>query len=386
MNRLINTCLLLLFFVSTLFADNYETLTKDFVRGKANIQSMSVMTFGPEGILFIGDSQAGKIFALDFNDREKAEKIESFQLEDLESKLAGLMGTDKNGVLIHDMAVNPISQNIYLAVSRADALQLGFWKRANDIANASILLRINTKGEIEEVALDDISHSVTEVPAVIEEGEVNWRKSDQRTDAITDIAYDDNRLYVAGLSNEEFASALRVLDFPFGKEASFSTVEVWHVAHGKSETEAPIRTLLPYTVKGEKMILAAYTCTPFVTIPVEGLKNGEHIKSTTIAEFGWGNMPIDIVSYRNARSGKDKILMSNTSKALIQINADELEKDNEALTEALQPGEYAIGLPHNVYSIVGVSQMDNFGEDHILVLQLMPNGHLNLRAFPTNRL
>ena len=37
------------------FADNYEELTKDFTLAKAEIQSMSVMTFGPEGILFVGD-------------------------------------------------------------------------------------------------------------------------------------------------------------------------------------------------------------------------------------------------------------------------------------------------------------------------------------------
>lgn len=386
MNRLLNTFLLLLFFTPILLADDYETLIKDFTYGKADIQSMSVMSFGPEGILFVGDSKSGKIFALDMKDRKPAEKIESFQLEDIESKLAGLMGTDRGGVLIHDLAVNPISQNIYLSVSRADAMQLGFWKQANDISYANILLRITPNGDMEEVSLDAINHSIAEVPGVIDEGQENWRKSDQRTDGITDIAYDEGRLYVAGLSNEEFASALRVLDFPFGKKPTFSTIEVFHVAHAKSETEAPIRTLIPYNIEGEKMILAAYTCTPFVTIPISDLKSGEHVKSKTIAEFGWGNMPIDIIAYRNERSGKDKLMMSNTSKALIQINADELKKDATALTEGLKSGQYAVGLPHNVYSVVGVSQMDNFGKDHILVMQRMPNGHLNLRAFPTNRL
>lgn len=52
-----------------LAADSYEALTKDFVKGNAALQSMSVMTFGPEGILFIGDSKAGKLVALDLNDR-----------------------------------------------------------------------------------------------------------------------------------------------------------------------------------------------------------------------------------------------------------------------------------------------------------------------------
>ena len=158
-------------------ADNYEKLTKNFITGKAAIESMSVMTFGPEGLLFIGDSKAGKIFSLDLGDREKNDSQERFVMEDIETKLGSALGVGPKEIVIHDMAVNPISQNIYLAVSRTDAMQLGYWKQANDLAYATILVKVVSDG-FEEIALDNIRHSVTEVPKVIEPGKESWRKSD----------------------------------------------------------------------------------------------------------------------------------------------------------------------------------------------------------------
>lgn len=368
--------------LSTTFASTYEALTRDFVYGKAEVKSITVMSFGPEGILFLGDSKAGKLYALDMGDRVKNDSKEAFNLDDLEGKLAALLGADPKGVLIHDMAVNPISQNVYLAVSRADANGQGFWKLPNDLADATLLLRINPAGEITEVDLGSIKHSVAEVPKVVEEGVKNWRDSDNRTEAITDIAYDNGKLYVAGLSNEEFASVLRVLDFPFGRQATYSTIEVWHVAHGKSETEAPIRTLFPYEIDGKKYILAAYTCTPFVSIPVDDLKNGQHVKSKTLGEFGWGNMPIDIIKYRT-ETGKDGLLMSNSSKAVIRINPEDIPKQEKGLTEPLKDHEYAVGLHHDVLSLVSVTQIDNLNEMNVLMLMRMPNGTLGLRSYPT---
>ncbi|MEO1258891.1 MAG: hypothetical protein AAFZ15_08830 [Bacteroidota bacterium] len=365
------------------FAENYEELTKNFTTGKAAIQSMSVLTFGPEGILFVGDSKGGNIYALDLNDREKNESTERFAMEDVETKLGSALGVGPKEVLIHDMAVNPISQNIYLAVSRADAMQLGYWRMANDIANATILIKIKPDGSMEEVSLESIYHSYAEVPKVIEPGTESWRKSDYRTDAITDIAYDDRKLYVAGLSNEEFASALRIMDFPFNKKTSYSTIEVYHVAHKKWETEAPIRTLVPYTMNGQKYILAGYTCTPFVSIPVNDLKPGKHVVSKTLAEFGSGNMPIDIISYKSG--DQPMLLMSNSNKTLIRINPAKIDVGEKGLTEPMPEGAYTIGLDHDVLSGQGITQIDNLNSNNILLLQRQPNGTLALRSMRIRR-
>ena len=383
MKKLLFT-LVLFGLLATGFSNTYEELTKGFVTGKAAIESISVMTFGPEGILFIGDSKAGKIFALDLKDREQNDSEDRFVMEDLEAKVGSALGVGRREVIIHDMAVNPVSQNIYLAVSRTSALELVGWLQPNDLAFATVLLKIKPGGSIEEVALDNISHSVEEVPKVIATGQENWRKSDLRTDAITDIAYDAGQLYVAGLSNEEFASALRVMAFPFAGISSHTTIEVYHVAHAKSETEAPIRTLLPYTLNGEKFILASYTCTPFVSIPVSDLKPGSHVVCKTLAEFGYGNLPIDIIRYTNSHD-KDMLMLSGSSKALIRIDPADISTEEKGLTEPMADGEYTAGLEHDVLSSVGVTQLDNLNSHHLLTLQRRPNGNLDLRSLRIRR-
>ncbi|MEL6842834.1 MAG: hypothetical protein AAFP02_06425, partial [Bacteroidota bacterium] len=137
------------------------------------------------------------------------------------------------------------------------------------------------------------------------------------------------------------------------------------------------RTFLPYTFDGVPHLLASYTCTPFVSFPVSAIENGKHIKVKTLAEFGFGNMPIDIITY--TKEGKEYILMSNTSKSLIKIDPNDIPKA-ENITRKLEKGEYAIGLPHDAVSKVGISHLDNYNDKHVMVLQRMPNGFLNLQT------
>src|SRR5215213_2532470 len=93
-----------------------------------------------------------------------------------------------------------------------------------------------------------------------------------RTSTITDMAYVDGALLVAGLSNEEFSSKLRRIPFPFTDAVTGGSLEIFHVSHGKWETEAPIRTFVPYD--DGRSILASYTCTPVVQITLADLTPG----------------------------------------------------------------------------------------------------------------
>jgi len=61
------------------------------------------------------------------------------------------------------------------------------------------------------------------------------------------------------------------------------------------ETQAPIRTFVPYEIDGREYVLAAYTCTPLVTIPFSDLQPGAKVHGTTIADLGSGNQPLDMV-------------------------------------------------------------------------------------------
>ena len=83
-----------------------------------------------------------------------------------------------------------------------------------------------------------------------------------RTVTVTDLSYVDGVLLVAGASNEEFASTLRRIPFPFNGDSRANSLEIYHVSHGKYETASPIRTFVPYD--SNESILASYTCTPVV--------------------------------------------------------------------------------------------------------------------------
>jgi hypothetical protein len=129
---------------------------------------------------------------------------------------------------------------------------------------------------------------------------------------------------VAGLSNEEWSSALRSIPYPFNTAPKGATLQIWHSSHGRYETESPIRTFVPYTIAGQAYVLAAYTCTPLVKIPVSELKPGVKVKGVEIADLGAGNQPLDMVPYK--KGGHEYILIANSSFGVVKLKADSLEK------------------------------------------------------------
>ena len=86
-----------------------------------------------------------------------------------------------------------------------------------------------------------------------------------------------------------------------------ATLQIWHSSHGRFETQAPIRTFVPYSISGKDYVLAAYTCTPLVKIPFSDLKPGAQVKGAEIADLGAGNQPVDMVPYK--KNGHDYILI-----------------------------------------------------------------------------
>ena len=62
-------------------------------------------------------------------------------------------------------------------------------------------------------------------------------------------------------------------------------------------------------------MLASYLCTPLVTFPASGLEDGEHLKGKTVAEFGSGNYPLDMVLTRH--DDEDFVVLSNSMLPLM---------------------------------------------------------------------
>ncbi|MEM7481114.1 MAG: hypothetical protein AAF481_08055 [Acidobacteriota bacterium] len=349
-----------------------------FQDGPPPIQSMSTLAFGPEGVLLVGDAKGGAVVALDLQDTDKTTPVERFGVGDLETKIAALVGTRTSEVLIHDLATHPISGAVYLAVSRGRAKWESRWSLPNDLADASILLRIDGEAKLDEVDLSGVRWAKADLPDPVDPQQLHrWKDGvPLRAEMITDLVYDDGMVWVAGLSNEEFSSALWQVPYPFSARASKTTVEVFHGAHGKWETHSPVRTFVPYELAGKKQILAAYLCTPLAVFDRAALKDGDHVKGRTVAEFGSGNFPLDMVVYE--KGGKEKLLIANSMLPLMIVDLADVEAFEGEITSA--PGTYTAGVPYEIRSPVGIQQLDRLDDKRLVALQRMPSGTLDLVA------
>jgi hypothetical protein len=358
---------------TSLIASNSEPVMK---KGTPEIKSISKLEFNENGVLFLGDSEGGNVFAIDLNDSQSSDFADALNIEDLENDIAGMLGTSSENVLIHDLAVNPVSKNIYLSVSRARAKWSSRWQLPNDLASADILIKITPSGEFSEVKLEDVEYSSVSLPNPVDaDQEHRWKKGARlRVDAITDLIYHEGNIYVAGLSNEEFAASMWVAPYPFKKDIKTSTLEIFHGAHGKYETASPIRTFLPYELNNKSHIMAAYLCTPLVTFELDKLGNQNHVKGRTVAEFGSGNYPLDMVLYQN--NGKDYVLMSNSQLPLLIFDPADVEAYEGEINSEVEG--YLAGVKYTPRSGSGMQQLDDFNEKYILATQRLPSGKLAL--------
>jgi len=285
----------------------------DLASGKVQLQSAGPMAFGPDGILFVGDSVGASIVAIDTGDKAAGSGSPSINVKGVNAKIASLLGTSADQVLINDVKVNPISKNVYISVARG---------RGDNAAAA--IVKMDGTGNMTVLSLDNVKHAQASLVDAPKNGaSVGFFGGNARTQTITDIAFVNGKVIVAGLSNEEWSSALRSIPYPFTQVEKGATVQIWHASHGDFETEAPVRTFVPYTIEGQQYILAAYTCTPLVKIPVGDLKPGAQVKGTTIADLGSGNRPLDMVPYQ--KGGHNYILIANSSNGIQKLQADNLQ-------------------------------------------------------------
>lgn len=342
----------------------------DMKQGKAEFKSIGPLAFGPNGILFVADTKAAAIVAIDTGDTSSKAASKQLQVEGINQKLAALLGTSADQIIIDDMVVNPASRNVYLAVSRG---------RGPDAT--PVLVRVKGDGQPEVVSLDSVKFSRAELPDAPVDGVVGQgnRQSNPRRESITDIAFLEDRVLVAGLSNEEFASTLRAIPFPFKTVANGTSVEIYHGAHGRFETRSPVRTFVPFKVGNEPQLLAAYTCTPLVQFPLSDLKPGAKIKGKTIAELGNRNRPLDMIVYQ--KDGKDYLLLANSSRGIMKIDTDQIEKA-ESITEPVSGGGKKGVTYETIESWTGIDQLDRLDPQNAVVLRRAEGGSLNLESMP----
>jgi len=354
-------------------------LTDSLKTANVELQSASQLAFGPDGILFIGDSLRGSVVAVATEDTKAVSQSFTIDIKGANQKIAAMLGIAADQILINDIKVNPLSHLAYIAVSRG---------RGPDAI--PVIIRVDGTGKLSEFSLKSVRSAAVSLadapeskpdapPGRNPEGFVN---GNPRSQSITDMAYVDGKVVIAGLSNEEFASDLRYIPFPFKAAERGTGVQIWHSSHGRYETSAPIRKFVPYTIDKEPYILASYTCTPLVKIPIKALKPGAKVTGTTIAELGDSNQPLEMFPYR--KDGHEYILMANSKRGIMKVAADNLG-NYKAITpptaaceqsreggRGLGPKECQgdiVGVPYETMAqYKGVWQIAKIDDGHALVL------------------
>ena len=189
--------------------------------------SVGPLTFGPDAVLFAADPQAATIYALELGERASGGAAGAQGIEAIDQKIAALLGTEAKEIIVTDLAVHPRTRNAYISVMRGQGT-----------AGKPALLRVDGAGKIQVVSFEGMKHTKVALPNAPNAGTNPQR--DPRQQSITDMTFTDGRLYIAGLSNEEFASKLRSVRYPFATADNGTSVEIFHGNHGQFETRSPV--------------------------------------------------------------------------------------------------------------------------------------------------
>jgi hypothetical protein len=329
------------------------------------VKSLGVMAFGADNTLFIGDSDQGSILALNIEDAKPASG--AIELVGVDKKIAQVLGVTPADIIVRDLAVHPVSHNVYLTVTRG-----------RGESATPVLLRVtrDPANPIEEVSLDKVRYTRAQIPNA---PAATAGGRNPRTFTVTDLAFAEGQLYVAGLSNEEFSSSFRKIPYPFKEKLETTTLEIYHVSHGRNETQSPVMTFVPQKINGKSYILAAYTCTPLVAFELESLKNGQHVFGRTVADLGAGNQPIDMISFTH--DGKPMILIANSRHPLMRVDLNDVAK-----APALTSPTKDMGISYVKLTPPGIRQLADLDAANVVVLQAAADGSLDLRSIAKSTL
>ena len=356
MKKLFNLCL------ATLVCSTAATAADwGMKKGTPEIKSAESLAFGPDGVLFVGDTKSASVFAISTGDVEGDASKSSINLTDLAGKIGDVVG---GAATINDIATNPSTGVVFVSVTAGDK---------------AAIVKIDGAGKISQLPMTDVlfsSVTLSNAPEDKVTGE-GRRQKNNRADTITDLAFFEGKLLVSGLQTAGSPSSVREISFPFATADKGVGVQIYHAAHGREEDYSAMRTFVPLMIDGEPNLLAAYVCTPLVKIPLKEFEAaGAKIKGTTVAELGNRNRPLDMISY--SKGGSDYLLLSNSARGVMKITTAGLS-DNDGLSEPVRGGGAAGQGFETVESLQGVVQMDKLNDTHAVIL-VENDGKMDLKT------
>ena len=334
--------------------------------GTPEIKSAGSLAFGPDGILFIGDSKSATIFAIATGDTKGDPAKVKLELLGINKQIATLFKTEPANITVNDLATNPLTGAVFLSVTRGKGAEA-----------TPAIVRVSEAGQLTEVAIQKVPFQKVVLQNAPEDKEINanGRSRNPRNDSITDLAYAEGKVYASGLAAGDSPSSVHQIPFPFADGITGTSVEIFHGAHGRVESTSAIRTFVPMNINGQPSLLAGFVCTPLVRFPINDLKPAEKTRGTTVAELGNRNVPLDMIAYR--KDGKDFLLLSNSARGVMKISTENIAR-NEGITTPVK--DTAGQTYETIKELTGVVQLDRLNDDNVVVLIQAADGTQDLRT------
>lgn len=354
-----------------------------------HLKFAGALEFSDKGTLFVGDNYSGAIFAFDMAAEKAPAQVVPVNIGDIDVKIADILGIPSSALAINDMAVHPVSADIYISVARI-----------GNFESAPAIVRVSQSGNLNVVDLASMSfqkqmlahypdqettfrpRGLGQMPPLVRDTAKGNTKLSSL--AIMDMEYHDGELFVSGVAFDNFLSTLRRLRYPFTGEQSAANVEMYHISHDQFETRAPIRAMSIQQIDGKPMLVAAYTCSPIVLIDLEEIVDGAKISSRTIMDYGNGQ-PLDMLSYE--LNGEDTLFLTSNSRSphIIPVASlsgaqaytkGDLPEGGKSDTMPIMP----VGDTGKAIMFDGMSlQIDNLGENYFVsITRDMYTGSLNM--------
>jgi hypothetical protein len=321
----------------------------------ADVRSISRIAFGPDNTVFVADWKAARIHALRLTPAAPA-AARPFNVRDLRGVLARSVGVP---VVIDDMAARPGTGQVYVAFDYG-------------AARTPALAQVLPDGSVRRVDLRAAAATSVALADAPNGRYAFWGEIPERSFTVTDMTWHGGELFVAGLSNQEFASTLRRVHYPFDGRVATTSVEIYHASHNQIETRAPIRAMTIVDLGGDPYLVAAYTCTPLVSIPLAALTDGAHVRGKTLAELGYGNTPSGMITYARSDNGKSApyVLLTNYERSsdLVPVAAVQAANTGAGLTEPV-PFGMTRGLDPVQLPFAGVTRVDNLDDQFLVAVR-----------------
>ena len=289
------------------------------------VASISAMALAADGLLIVADWRNSRIHRLRLPEK-RPKPSDPYNIRGLSTVLSEGSNT---GQPVRVTALCAVDGGAWLAISRG-----------LDVDSPVGLASVEPNGTVRVYEPDQLVIGSARLGPKPAEGTI-WKTVPVETVFLTDLIARKDEILVSGLSGESFDSSLFRLPYPASfqddaADADLGTVtklEMFHTVHNQIETRAPIRAMTVIedaAGKAEPLLVAAYTCTPLVTAPLSAL-DGDVVRTTTIAELGFGNEPVAALAFTLEHDGEasDWLLITHKAKSADLIALSDIQKASQ---------------------------------------------------------